>query len=119
MKAYNITGFTSKKDLDIVYEWARTVPENGTIVEIGAFLGRTAVALAEGAPLSATIYSIDYFTSYKLISPPIAQDDNGPDAWHSEKIYNTEEEFIKNTKDYKNIIPLKLEKKDEKRTDNQ
>jgi predicted O-methyltransferase YrrM len=109
MKAYYITGLTSKKDLDIVYEWAAKVPENGTIIEIGAFLGRTAVALAEGAPPSATIYSIDYFTSYKLMSAPMAQNANGPDAWHPEKIYNTEEELIKNTKDYKNIIPLKLD----------
>lgn len=110
MKAYDVPGLSSKKDIDIVYEFAKTVPENGTIVEIGSFFGRTAVAFAEGAYPSVTIYCIDYFNEHTHLSPPShGQGAIGTDFWQPNKVYNKEEEFTKFTKDYKNIIPLKLE----------
>jgi len=110
MKAYDVPGLSTKKDIDIVYEWARTVPENGVIVELGTMFGRTAVALAEGAPASAKIYCIDYFDEYIHKSPP-SQGQGLVDVgfWQPDKTYNTEIEFTKFTKDYTNIIPLKLD----------
>ena len=106
MKAYNVPGLSNNKDLDIVYEWARTVPENGIIVELGSFFGRTAVAFAEGAYSSVKIYCIDYFDEW--LSHFCENDAPGGSFWEVGKVYNKEQEFLKNTKDYKNISPLKL-----------
>ena len=111
LKAYLVPGLTSQDDLNILYEWAKLVPENGVIVEIGSFLGRTAVALAEGAPASTKIYCIDYFPNY--FNKIFTKDNNccgDDDFWKIGKIYNTREEFVKFTKDYVNITPLVLER---------
>jgi hypothetical protein len=107
MKAYSVPGLSSEKDLDILYEWARTVPENGVIVELGSFFGRSAVAFAEGAYSSVKINCIDYFEDWKhsnnlLWSHPVG------DFWQIGKMYSKEQEFLKNTKDYPNITLLKL-----------
>ena len=106
MKAYSVPGLSSNKDIDIVYEWARTVPENGVIVELGSFFGRTAVAFAEGANPSVKIYCIDYFDEWR--SHLRDNDAPGGSFWELDKVYDKEQEFLKNTKDYKNIVPLKL-----------
>jgi hypothetical protein len=106
MKAYDVPGLSNNKDLDIVYEWARTVPENGVIVELGSFFGRTAVAFAEGAYSSVKIYCIDYFDEW--LSHFCENDAPGGSFWEVGKVYNKEQEFLKNTKDYKNINLLKL-----------
>jgi hypothetical protein len=110
MKAYSVPGLTSKKDLDILYEWARTVPENGVIVEIGSFFGRSAVAFAEGAYPSAKIHCIDYFQDWTCQTKEIWFLPDS-DFWKAGKLYNKEQEFLKNTKDYPNITLLKLEDK--------
>jgi hypothetical protein len=101
MRAYGVPGFSGNKDLDIVYEWAKTVSENGTIVEIGSMFGRTAVAFAEGAHPSVKIYCIDYFNDITHTSA----DGNvpGEDFWILDKTYNRGVEFDKFTKDYPNI----------------
>lgn len=106
MKAKLIPGFTTEKELDILYELAKSVPQNGVIVEIGSLFGRTAVALAEGAP-TAKIYCIDYFSPFlnKTDQPNI----QGNDFWEKGKTYDREVEFAKFTKEYENIIPLKLD----------
>lgn len=110
MKAYDVPGLSSDKDLDIVYEWARTVPENGTIVEIGSFFGRTAVAFAEGAHASVKIHCIDYFDDWLHI-PRLENKCLPPgDFWVVNKVYNREVEFNKSTKDYPNIIKHVLPK---------
>lgn len=108
MKAYDIPGLTTKKDLDIIYEWARTVPENGVIVEIGPLFGRTTVAFAEGAMKSVKIYSIDYFDTWECHAE--LKDKTREGYWLPGKIYNKEIEFKRFTENYKNIFPLKLEK---------
>lgn len=106
MKAYSVPGLSNNKDLDVAYEWARTVPENGVIVELGSFFGRTAVAFAEGAHPSVKIYCIDYFDDWK--NPHNPDDAPGGDFWVLDKVYNKGDEFRKNTQEYKNIIPLTL-----------
>ena len=107
MKAYSVPGLTSNKDLDIIYEWARTVPENGVIVELGSFFGRSAIAFAEGAYPSVKINCIDYFQDWTC---PTKEHWFRPDSdfWQVGKVYNKEQEFLKNTKDYPNITLLKL-----------
>ena len=107
MKAYSVPGFSTEKDLDIIYEWAKTVPKDGVIVELGSMVGRTAVAFAEGADPSVKIYCIDYFEPWvnrdRRWAPP------GGDYWQDDKVYDVGAEFLKFTSDYKNIIQLKLE----------
>jgi|688.fasta_scaffold481043_2 hypothetical protein len=108
MKSYSVPGLTSKKDLDILYEWARTVPKNGVIVELGSWFGRSAVAFAEGAYPSVKIYCIDYFQDWTHPNTVQWYFPAG-DFWQLGKVYNKEQEFLKNTKDYPNITLLKLE----------
>jgi predicted O-methyltransferase YrrM len=110
MKAYDVPGLSTKKDIDIVYEWARTVPENGVIVEIGSLFGRTAVALAEGSYPSVKIYCIDFFDIFTNQSPSNWCNGGTDDFWELGKVYNKEIEFSKFTQEYENIIPLKLDK---------
>lgn len=104
MKAKSIPGFTSERELDIIYEWAKMVPENGVILEIGSFFGRSAIALAEGAP-SAKVYCIDLFDTF--VNTEFTSDHPGGDFWQIGKTYNKVTEFAEFTKGY-NIIPLKL-----------
>lgn len=101
MKAYSVPGYSNNKDLDIIYEWARTVPENGVIVELGSLFGRTSVAFAEGAHPSVTIYCVDYFN--KFVNKSVNGAAPAGDFWVLEKEYDKSEEFLKNTKDYPNI----------------
>lgn len=108
MKAYSVPGLTSEKDLDILYEWARTVPENGVIVELGSFFGRSAVAFAEGAYPSVKINCIDYFEDWKHSNSLLWYHPTSDDFWQIGKVYSKEQEFLKNTKDYPNITLLKL-----------
>jgi hypothetical protein len=107
MKAYGVPGFTNRKELDIIYEWAKTVPENGTIVEIGSLFGRTAVAFAEGAHPSVNIYAIDFFDgTWDNLYANSKTDPIG--FWEKGKLYNKGDEFKKFTTEHKNIIPLTL-----------
>ena len=107
MKSYDIPGFTSNKELDIIYEWSKTVPENGVIVEIGSLFGRTAIAFAEGAYPSAKIYCIDFFDG--TWDNLYADSTTHPIGfWEKGKVYNKGNEFKKFTSEYKNIIPLTL-----------
>lgn len=112
MKAYSVPGFSTNKDLDIIYEWAKTVPKDGVIVELGSMMGRTAVAFAEGADPSAKIYCIDYFPLWTNTgNNTVTFEAPGGNYWIKEKTYDTETEFQKFTSDYKNIIQLKLPEK--------
>lgn len=104
MNAYSVPGYSTIEDLDVIANLAKEVPINGVIIEIGSLFGRTAVAWAENAP-TAKVYCVDYFDEHihhdsKLID----------DFWKKNKIYNKEIEFNKNTRNYKNIIALKLDK---------
>ncbi len=76
----SIEGFMGERDLLQIEEWAKQVPENGVIVEVGSYKGRSASAWAEAHP-SVKIYCIDYF--YHL------------------------DEFKQNTQQWKNIIPIR------------
>lgn len=45
----DISGWMSEADLDFLYETSASVPENGTIVELGCWLGRSTCAIIQGA----------------------------------------------------------------------
>lgn len=54
-----IDGWMAPEELTWLYETARKVPQDGLIVEIGAWKGRSSAALYEGAENEKAIVSID------------------------------------------------------------
>jgi len=103
MKAYSVPGFTSEEELNILSDWATSVPKNGIIVEVGSLFGRSASAFADGADPSVTIYCIDFFDN---IWPGDHIDLMKSASFEKDKVYYIGSEFKKYTSEYKNIIPL-------------
>lgn len=57
---YNIYGFLSPAEMELLYQLASQVPKDGTIVEIGSFQGKSTVCLGLGAKQSgAWVWAID------------------------------------------------------------
>ena len=61
MKKYNdsIPGWFTEEDNIVALKLAQAVPENGIIVEIGSFVGKSAWHWANSAHPSVKIYCID------------------------------------------------------------
>ena len=57
----DIPGWMSETDLLILSRLASHVPENGNILEVGSFLGRSTYALYAGKPASAHLEIVDTF----------------------------------------------------------
>jgi predicted O-methyltransferase YrrM len=85
----SITGFMSEQELIVISDIASKVPENGVIVELGSYKGRSAVAWASSCHPSVTVYCIDMFATPDLSEPDFF------------------EEFKENTKHLPNIIPIR------------
>ena len=88
----NIEGFMSEGELKIIEEWAKLVPDNGVVVEVGSHLGRSSYCWAKSIPESVTLYCIDHW---------------GDILNDSVRISNRYTTFLENVKDCKNIIPIK------------
>lgn len=56
-----IPGWMSITDLEILNRLASWVPENGNILEVGSFTGRSTLALFYGKPASAKLEIVDTF----------------------------------------------------------
>lgn len=57
---YNIYGFLSPAEMELLYRLASEVPKDGTVVEIGSFQGKSTVCLGLGAKESgAWVWSVD------------------------------------------------------------
>lgn len=78
----SIEGFMQEQELVQIEQWATEVPENGTIVEFGSYKGRSSYAWAKSCHPSVKVYCIDFYA-----------------GWYNE--------FLENTKDCPNIIPIK------------
>lgn len=65
---HEVQGWMSPGQASTLYDSARGCPEDGTIVEIGSFQGRSTIVLASAAPNSARVIAID----------PHAGNDRGP-----------------------------------------
>lgn len=99
----NILGHMSESELNVIERWAYTVPEDGVIVEIGTFFGRSAVCWAMTVPNSVKIYCGDVWPetfTYKSLYVT----DSTPKTNNS---YNLWQDFKDNTKDFSNIIPMR------------
>lgn len=102
-----IMGWMIENDLKALEELALQVPKSGTIVEVGSYMGRSSVCWAMTAP-SATVYCVDEFFNFSMRSEVEIPDEIAEMNCHPKygQFYNPYQEFIKNTKDYKNIIPI-------------
>jgi len=85
----NIPGYMSEEELQSISEIAAQVPENGVIVELGSYKGRSAVAWASSCHPSVTAYCIDVFAP---------MDFSEPDFF---------DEFKENTKHLPNIVQIR------------
>jgi predicted O-methyltransferase YrrM len=81
----NIDGFMVEFELIQLAKWAEQVPANGIIVEAGSYKGRSSYAWAKSCDPTVSVYCLDRFYD------------------------DFENEFIANTKDIPNIIPIKCE----------
>lgn len=86
----NIPGHMLQEELEQIEYLASLVPENGNIVEIGSLFGRSAVAWAKSCHPSVNVYCVDLFHNV-MVNPSVS-------------FY---EDFIKNTQDMPNIIPIR------------
>lgn len=60
-----VNGFITEPEAELLYKLASSIPEYGTVVEIGAYQGRSTCALALGAEQQGGIvYSIDSHPNY-------------------------------------------------------
>lgn len=78
----NIDGFMEELELIQIAEWAELVPQNGIIVEIGSYKGRSSYAWATSCHSSVTVFCFD-------------------------QRHEQGDEFSKNTQHIKNIVPIK------------
>ncbi len=108
----NITGFATAEQLALIEHWAKEVPRNGKIVEIGSFAGRSAYHWAKSAHPSVTVFAIDtwddtLYTKYK----------NRRHVFKGNSISPSEvecciEHFRFNTKNCPNIVPIQARSPD-------
>jgi predicted O-methyltransferase YrrM len=72
-----VHGFLSLAEAELLYRLASEVPVSGAIVEVGAFQGRSTVALALGAKQAgATVWSIDNHAEYRTGDTQFGMNDN-------------------------------------------
>lgn len=88
MNSNTIKGWMSEKELFQLERWASEVSENGIIMEVGSYLGKSAIRWASACHPSVTVLCVDYFY--------IPNDDDD--------LY---EEFCNNTKHFTNIKPIR------------
>jgi hypothetical protein len=104
-----VRGWMSENELKIIEILAQTVPENGTIVEIGSMMGRTACAWAMSAHPSVKIYCLDMWGEELIDSPhnlPLQEIENS--GYPKLEDINSIETFRKNTFEFSQIFPIKV-----------
>jgi hypothetical protein len=95
------------RDLSFLNFFSRNIPENGRILEVGPFLGRSTLALYEGKKQSVTLNVIDKFEWPEIIN--YKWEDNINDHGSAENKLRTIEYFKNYTNFYnlfKQFIPF-------------
>jgi predicted O-methyltransferase YrrM len=98
-----IPGWMSEGSLRAIESLAKRVPAHGTVIEVGAFLGRSTWAWARSVPPTATVITMDYWNGNTIPdenlrtmlgdrTPPVRMDFA---------------QFAANTKDCWNIIAIR------------
>lgn len=104
----NIPGHMFENELKIIESWAKNIPKNGVVVEVGSFFGRSAVCWAMSAHPSVKIYCGDPFPDqFTTSDTPVPK--YGRLAGHPlpNTTYFQWNDFKKNVKDFPNIIPMR------------
>lgn len=103
-----IMGWMVEEDLQVLEKLASNIPTNGKIVEVGSYMGRSAVCWALSSPTS-TVYCVDDFFDFSMRSEIEIPDEIAELNAHPKfgKFYNPYQEFLKNTKAFKNIVSVK------------
>lgn len=66
-QVYSIEGFLSADEAELLYRLATEIPENGNIVEIGSYRGKSTVCLGLGARWAkANVWAIDPHEDYQV-----------------------------------------------------
>lgn len=102
----NVIGYATRDQLALIEHWAKEVPENGIIVEIGSFVGRSAWHWAKSAHPSVTVYAIDTWDSDLFVKYKSRRHTWSGNSMPREEVECCIEHFIENTKDCPNIIPV-------------
>jgi hypothetical protein len=106
----SVRGWMSENELKVIEKWAQLVPENGIIVEIGAMMGRTACAWAMSAHPSVKVYCLDMWSGWTIqIDPNIPEEECLLHGFPFNGDINSIDTFIENTKEFENIIPIKVD----------
>jgi hypothetical protein len=99
----SILGWMHVNDLKVINNLATIIPENGVVVEIGSLFGRSTVAWAMSCNPTVKIYCGDIFHEHYIDK----HTHSTPTAPISGKVYNSWEEFQKNTNKFPNVIPMR------------
>jgi hypothetical protein len=104
----NILGFAAPSQLALIEHWAKEIPKNGTVVEIGSFLGRSGWHWAKSVDPSVTVYCIDSWDTalyHRYNIDEVRSKLRGNNT--NTSINFSIETFLENVKDCPNIIPIK------------
>lgn len=108
----DIRGWMSPESMQTIMSWARHVPKNGVIVEIGSMMGRTACGWAMSAP-TATVYCIDPWLGEPqgdCADAVAAKTLEGSLPWFPRQgDYNDIHTFLKNTEGLSNIRTIQTD----------
>lgn len=103
-----VLGWMVESELKVLETIAKQVPVNGNIVEVGSMFGRSAVCFAMSADPSVTINCIDYFPTDMRQQHGCSDEDSIKNGFPiANKLYNVEQDFIENTKEFSNIKMIK------------
>lgn len=103
----NVTGWFNKKEFAILEILAKSVPSNGSIIEIGSHFGRTTVAWADTLCTTASIYAIDTWSYMEPDEQFLSMEDiDKLPMTYKESMASRFEVFEYFTKNYNNITPV-------------
>jgi|JI10StandDraft_1071094.scaffolds.fasta_scaffold608282_1 predicted O-methyltransferase YrrM len=86
----NIPGWSSIDKLEMLAEFASQVPDDGWIVEVGSFCGRSAYAMGMNKKDSVTLTCFDLFPLHPHLTHSDFGDQTKP-YWYDEFVSNTNE----------------------------
>lgn len=106
----SVRGWMAENELTIIEQLAQQVPENGIIVEIGSMMGRTACAWAMSAHPSVKVYCLDMWSGWTIeVDHCFSKEDCLLHGFPFNGDINSIDTFIQNTKQFENIIPIKVD----------
>jgi hypothetical protein len=110
----SIPGWMPEGELKVIERLAEAIPENGKMVEVGPFLGRSSWCWAKSARPSVKVYCLDpWDPGEHPYHPPAAISGQGEVSTdfgvvdNDSQLFVTLENFQRNTRDCPNIEPIR------------